>query len=294
MNRFDERAIALRRSILRWYRRFGRDLPWRRTRDPYAVLVSEIMLAQTQAARVVPKFVSFLARFPTLQSLAAAPLARVLRQWSGLGYNGRAKRLVESAKIVRDEFGARVPAQVQQLRGLPGIGPYTAAAVACFASGARVPVVDVNVRRVLSRAIAGVDDAGETAARELARRMLPQRNARDWNQALMDVGALFCRAKPRCEECPARRQCMFFWRPRAAMPAARKKPAPFAGSRRYYRGRIVKALLAHRTLRFAELGKQVKPGFAKTDLPWLERLLHDLRRDGLVALDPRTRIARLP
>src|SRR5205807_5872195 len=134
--------------VLSWYRRHGRDLPWRRTRAAYRVLVSEVMLQQTQVERVIPKYRAFLKRFPSLSSLARAPLADVLRAWSGLGYNGRARRLWMCARTVVAEHGGRLPRDVAVLKTLPGIGRYTAGALASFAFGASAPAVDTNVRRV--------------------------------------------------------------------------------------------------------------------------------------------------
>jgi A/G-specific adenine glycosylase len=301
------RIVALRRAILRWYKERGRDLPWRRSGKPYEVLVSEIMLQQTQVARVEPKYREFLARFPSPRALARASLADVLRAWSGLGYNSRARRLWECAKAIVSRHGSRVPAGVEALRTLPGIGRYTAGAVASFAFGAREPVVDVNVRRVLSRSLLGRDGADDKTSWSLASSALPRRNAAAWSQALMDVGALYCRTTPKCEACPARRACAFAAREGGARSvedrsnqrdAARQSAVHsrerFVGSRRYYRGRVVRALTRAPSLRLAALGEQVKDGFATSDLPWLRELLSDLEREGLVALDLRGGRAALP
>lgn len=291
---------ALRAKILRWYGRNGRDLPWRRTRDPYRILVSEIMLQQTQVDRVIPKFHAFIKRFPSARSLARAPLGDVLREWSGLGYNARARRLWLCARELTASDAVRLGREPDRMRGLPGIGRYTAGAIACFAFDATVPVVDTNVRRVLSRAIAGVDDVGERAAWEIAQRALPRRSAARWHHALMDIGALFCKASPRCASCPVRDACRY----RAAgknaggrgarRPASRPRQSTYLGSRRYFRGRAIEALARARSLNFAALGEQVRPGFEETDLPWLLDLLHELRADGLVAIDERRSRARLP
>ena len=284
----------LRRSILRWYRRAARDLPWRWTRDPYAILVSEIMLQQTQVVRVIPKYRAFLKRFPTLASLAAAPLADVLRVWSGLGYNGRARRLWECARSAVAQHGGRLPRDAAALALLPGIGRYTAGAIASFAFGERVAAVDTNVRRVLGRAIDGADDVGDRRAWELAELALPKNAAGEWNQAVMDVGALFCRPVPKCSVCPARAVCR--GRSLARIDRLRTPPKQprFAGSRRFFRGRVVAALAIAPALSLLELGEQVKDGFGKTDLPWLEDLLASLQRDGLVAVDLARRRVRLP
>jgi A/G-specific adenine glycosylase len=253
------------------------------------------MLQQTQVNRVTPKYIAFLARFPTLRALARARLADVLRSWSGLGYNSRAKRLWECAQTIVSRHGACVPTQSDVLRTLPGIGRYTACAVSSFAFGAREPVVDVNVRRVLSRSLLGRDASDGKAAWSLAERALPRSDAGTWNQALMDLGARFCRPMPRCSACPARRACAYA--ARANPPADAKLPRrreKFVGSRRYYRGRVVRALTAAPSLSLLALGEQVKAGFATTDLPWLRELLSDLERDGMIELNARNGRAALP
>jgi A/G-specific adenine glycosylase len=291
---------AFRRAIIRWYRRSGRDLPWRRTTDAYAILVSEVMLQQTQVDRVIPKYRAFLRRFPTLRALARARLADVLRVWSGLGYNGRARRLWECARVVVSAHGGRLPDDVSALVQLPGIGRYTAGAVASFAYGIRTPAVDTNIRRVLLRAIDGVDSGEERRVWEIAERVLPKGGAGEWSQALMDVGALFCRPVPKCDACPARDAC----RARSKDVSGRVKARPlqprtqrqskFAGSRRFYRGRIVRALALSQPLSLLRLGEQVKEGFGESDLPWLEDVLAGLARDGLVVVNPKRKKARLP
>jgi len=292
------RVRAIQAAILRWYRRNGRDLPWRRTRDPYAILVAEIMLQQTQVDRVIPKYVLFLARFPTAGALARARLRDVLRVWSGLGYNARARRLWECARAVVNEHRGRVPGDVAALQRLPGIGRYTAAAIACFAFDAPEAIVETNSRRVLTRALDGTESVGERRVWELARRSLPAPNAHDWNQALMDVGALVCRPLPRCAACPIARHCRgrhVLERKPPSKPRPPRAPSPpYAGSRRFFRGRIVSALARVRSLSLEALGRQVKPGFDKTELPWLKHLLVALRRDGLVALDLKRKRAALP
>jgi A/G-specific adenine glycosylase len=290
---------SFRRAIVRWYRRSGRDLPWRRTTDPYAILVSEVMLQQTQVDRVIPKYRSFLRRFPTLHALARAPLADVLRVWSGLGYNGRARRLWECARIVVSAHGGRLPKDCSSLAQLPGIGRYTAGAVASFAYGIQAPVVDTNVRRVLLRAIDGADSGDDRRAWEIAEHVLPKSAAGEWNQALMDVGALFCRPAPKCDACPARGACRARGierggRAKARPLQARPLQSKFVGSRRFYRGRIVKVLALSPGLSFLKLGRQVKEGFGESDLPWLEDVLGGLVRDGLVVVNRQRKKVRLP
>ncbi|HEX2186677.1 MAG TPA: A/G-specific adenine glycosylase, partial [Chloroflexota bacterium] len=201
----------MRTAILDWYRRGHRDLPWRRTRDPYAILVSEIMLQQTQVDRVIPKYHQFLERYPTLEALAAAPRAEVIRTWAPLGYNLRAVRLHEIARQAVERYAGRLPDTVEGLLSLKGIGPYTAGAIACFAFGRAEAALDTNVRRVLGRIFAAdVPRAAEDdrPAWQLARAVLPPGEAYDWNQALMDLGATVCLSRlPRCLLCPAQASC---------------------------------------------------------------------------------------
>ena len=240
--------------VLRWYDRNHRDLPWRLTRDPYRILVSEIMLQQTQVDRVIPKYEQFLERFPTVSDLASASLAEVLRIWSPLGYNRRARYLHLAAKAAQDRFGGSLPKSLSDLRSLPGIGRYTAGAVACFAYEQEVPIVDTNIRRVLGRIILGQrDGVGETVAWKLAHAALARGNVYNWNQALMDLGATVCDAEsPRCLICPAMESCQ--WRSSAVSngttlrrvrePRAAYGPTDPGASRRRWRGRITNALRA--------------------------------------------------
>lgn len=194
------------RNLLRWYRRQGRRLPWRETTDPYRVLVSEIMLQQTQVDRVIPKYHEFLARYPSIEDLAASRVAEVRAIWYPLGYNARPVRLLEIARRVVRAHSGKVPNDRRGLVSLKGIGPYTSAAVLAFAYGQRVPLIDTNVRRVLQRVFyrRHVPDRRLWA---LAESLLPRR-AYDFNQALMDLGALICTARrPRCPVCPMRTFC---------------------------------------------------------------------------------------
>lgn len=310
-----------------WYAESARDLPWRHTRDPYMVLVSEVMLQQTQVERVVPKYLAFLAAFPTLAALAAAPTAEVIRLWSGLGYNRRAVNLQRAARAVVEEHGGVFPREVAALRRLPGIGPYTAGAVACFAFEQDVAFIDTNIRRVLRRALVGPDGAPpEPTERELlalGQALVPAGQGWTWNQALMELGALVCTAAaPACRRCPLREGCRAYaaWvaadedlvlamgraadggrqAARGQRIIAERKPGykpegPYQGSRRWYRGRLVEALraLPHGEARpLAELGPSVKPDFAPDELPWLRELAAGLARDGLLALEGDA--ARLP
>jgi A/G-specific adenine glycosylase len=226
LRRDREGLDALRDALLRWYARSRRDLPWRRTTDPYAILVSEVMLQQTQVARVVPRYLEWLERWPTAAALAAASRAEVLRAWVGLGYNRRALALHAAAVAVAREGW---PAD---LRELPGVGPYTAAAVASFAFGAQVAAVDTNARRVAER-------LGRGAPADL----LPPGRAAEWNQAAMELGATVCTARtPHCGECPVAAWCASAGRPAAS--ASRRAAERFEDTNRWVRGRVVAALAA--------------------------------------------------
>lgn len=220
-------------ALLDWYGRHRRDFPWRRTRDPWAILSVEVMSQQTQIARVERHWVAWMERFPDPATCAAATLADVLALWSGLGYNSRARRLHESAAIITAEGW---PVTAAGLRALPGVGPYTAAAVACQAFGEQVPTVDTNHRRVLSRWV-GEPLAGRRLD-EVAAAELPDGLAEDWNQALMDLGAALCLPTPRCDACPVRDGC--------ADPSVYGPPpgqAPYAGSSREARGKVLRRLV---------------------------------------------------
>jgi A/G-specific adenine glycosylase len=213
----DEQARHFSASLRRWFRRNSRDLPWRRTRDAYAVLVSELMLQQTQVSRVVDYYGNFLERFPTLAHVARAKPARVLEAWEGLGYYARARNLHKLAVQVSDrgrDTRATLPQDPAALRQLPGIGAYTAGAVASFAYERRAPLVDTNVARVLERVFAPGTKVKTTAGAKrvwaIAARVLPRTGRAGWthNQALMELGALVCTARTRrCTVCPVRRVC---------------------------------------------------------------------------------------
>lgn len=210
-----ERLRDFGRRLRRWYRKHSRDLPWRRTRDPYHVLVSELMLQQTQVSRVIPKYHEFLTAFPTLGDVAAAPEARVAEAWSGLGYYARARNLHRLARhVTRDDGPGTLPAEPAALRELPGVGAYTAGAVASFAYERRAPLVDTNVARVLRRVFAPdllpKSTAEAKVAWALAESTLPRSGRHAWthNQALMELGALVCTARLRhCQGCPVTLVC---------------------------------------------------------------------------------------
>jgi A/G-specific adenine glycosylase len=282
-----------RARVLGWFSEAGRDLPWRATRDPYRVLVAEVLAQQTQAARAAAAWPRFLERFPDVASLASAAPAEVLRAWQGLGYNRRALALRRTARAVVELGGW--PDTVEELAALPGVGPYTARAVACFALGLRVAPVDTNVARVLARSLTGSDPSQLTpsARQRLADQALAQ-DAWTWSSALMDVGALHCRPKPHCGGCPLELTCRW----RALGPAApRPRPkgqAPFATSDRRWRGAVVRALAgAPDGLDRAALAKAVQAEAADRPAGWFDGLLAQLESEGMVAAGPDGRL-RLP
>jgi A/G-specific adenine glycosylase len=218
-----------RRRLLAWYRTRGRDLPWRRTDDPYHILVSEIMLQQTQVDRVLPKYHEWLAKYPSFEALAGAPLDDVTRTWYPLGYNIRPKRLHSIARETVLHFGGQLPSDEATLRSFEGIGAYTAGAIRSFAFRKRAPILDTNVARVLLRVFLPAGDPRRHATRrqlwQLSATLVPYRHVFDFNQALMDLGAIVCTARrPNCEACPLKRMCRAYpWKP---PPAARRKARP--------------------------------------------------------------------
>jgi A/G-specific adenine glycosylase len=243
---------TLQGTLLAWGEEVRRDLPWRRTRDPWPVLVSELMLQQTQVARVAPRYRVFLERFPTPAACAASPLGEVVRAWSGLGYNRRAVHLHAIATASVERFGGDLPATLAELRTLPGVGPYTARAVLAFAHEADVGVLDTNAARVLARAVAGRRLAG-AEAQALADAVVPAGEGWAWNQAVLDLGATVCtRRSPRCDRCPLPGVDACAWAraghagadPAEGSAGVGRRQSSFAGSERQGRGRLVDALRA--------------------------------------------------
>ena len=211
--RYDQKFVGqFQRRLIAWYERNGRDLPWRRTRQPYRILVSEVMLQQTQVERVQQFYGRFLKRYPTFEALAAAPEPAVREAWDGLGYYARARNLHRTARRVVEAHGGRLPDDPAVMRQLPGIGRYTLGAVLSFAYGQDAAILDTNAARVLSR-VFRVGMRGGKARRErrlwqVAERVTPAGQAGTFNQAIMDLGATVCRSRtPLCSRCPLRRLC---------------------------------------------------------------------------------------
>lgn len=301
--------------LLEWFAGYGRDLPWRHTRDPYRVMVSEIMLQQTQVDRVIPKYLAFLELFPSLDALAAAPTAEVIRAWAGLGYNRRAVNMQRAARAVLEAYSGQFPRDMAELLKLPGIGPYTAGAIACFAFEQDVAFIDTNIRRVVQRLFVGPEEsgaAGEARLLAIARDAVPTGQGWAWNQTIMELGALICTAAaPSCWRCPVQAHCRAYAARRAAdeqlfsgesapMPqrvrrVAERRESAYSGSNRFYRGRAIEALrqlAPGEALPLVALGRQLKDSFSEDDMPWLRTLVDALARDGLLALDDER--ARLP
>lgn len=273
-------VTPLARRLLSWYAKYGRaSLPWRKTRDPYRILVSEFMLQQTQVDRVLPKYRAFLKRFPNIRALAAASLADVIREWKGLGYNSRALRLKRIAEEAVKKFGGKVPRDLESLRGLKGIGPYTAAALRAFAFDEDDAAVDTNVRRVLQRLT--LRDVEPQA-------LVPPGRGHDWNSALMDFGATICTARaPKCAVCPLKTLCRSF---PIDSPAVRRnrpknKNMPFEQTARFARGKIIdrlRSLPPGKRVSLLALHRELAlPGRSARDVT---ALVETLARDGLVTI----------
>ena len=272
----------LHEPVLRWYDANARDLPWRGdVADPWAVMVSEFMLQQTPVARVLPVFETWMATWPTPTALAEAPSGDAVRAWGRLGYPRRALRLHAASVAIRDRHGGRVPGDYAELIALPGVGDYTASAIASFAYGARHAVLDTNVRRVLARVVSGVElpPASVTRAeRDLVESLLPEEAPAAWAVATMELGALVCTAsRPACDRCPVSSACA--WR-QAGFPSydgPARRGQTWAGTDRQVRGRLLAVL------REAE-GSVPR---SRLDAVWhdavqRERALQSLLTDGLV------------
>ena len=283
----------LHNQLLCWYKVSARELPWRKTHDPYLILVSEIMLQQTQVSRVINKYNAFIRQFPDIYSLATAPSREVIRAWSGMGYNKRAVNLHKAANIIVTEHKGEVPKSMEALLSLPGVGRYTASAISNFAFSFQVPVVDINIKRVLGRVDRGALFDTDKLAWETATKYLPSKEETpEWNQSLMDLGAMVCTARnPRCESCPLVLNCSASIKfislkdsKQTQIKLANKKKTKFIGSNRYYRGLIISELRDRtKPIQIDELGKLINPNYSSTgDAMWMTDLINGLIKDGLI------------
>lgn len=280
--------LPIQAKLLNWYVSEKRDLPWRKTDDPYKKFVAEIMLQQTQVSRVVDKYQEFVERFPSFEVLAKTSRTEVIRMWSSLGYNIRAVRLHVIAKRIVDKHEGILPSNPQILRTFKGVGQYTVAALSSFAFGENTAVVDTNIRRILTRLTGQTSPLRAEQLEAVARSFLPSGNTSDWNQALMDLGAAVCLPKPKCDICPLNAHCSsasLFEKCTGAV--AHQRPAyvappqpPFKGSRRFFRGRIIEALrLSPNGLTLDQLHDLVHPD---SQLPQFLVIVEGLESDGLL------------
>jgi len=279
---------SIRSALIEWYEADHRAYPWRETDDPYEILVSEVMSQQTQLDRVVDAWRDFLDRWPTAESLAAADRADVVSFWSGhsLGYNNRAKYLHEAATEIRDEYDGEFPRSPDELEGLMGVGPYTANAVASFAFNDGNAVVDTNVKRVLYRAFSEIHNTEDPPYQKLADELMPDGRSRVWNNAIMELGAVACKKTPRCDEadCPWREWCDAYETGDFTAPDVPTQPS-FEGSRRQFRGRVIRTLSEYGELSLDELGPRIRVDYTSDGdygQDWLQDLLDDLSDDGMV------------
>ena len=273
-------CVTFRRALRRAAPGLQRPLPWIDHADPWAILVSEVMLQQTQTSRVVSPWTRFLQTFPTANDCADAPLSRVLQLWEGLGYHRRAKALHAAAKRIRDDFAGELPRDASTLRLLPGVGEYTANAVASFAFGQRVAVIDTNVGRVLARALAN-RSLTQSEARVMARQLLPASNVAMFNQALLDLGSQFCRSVPVCATCPVQQHCAWFREggddPAPNSAGVSRAQSKFEGSNRQVRGQIL-GLLRERPLS----NRRLLTSMTHVEEGRLAQIIEGLITDGLV------------
>ncbi len=244
-----------RRRVFEFYEEHGRDLPWRDTHEPYKILVSEVMLQQTQVSRVVPKYEEWIERWPTNQALAETALDDIMPVWQGLGYNNRAKRLRNAAAQVEAEHEGDYPRDIERLQELPGVGPYTASALLIFAFNEDVAAVDTNIRRVLIHEFDLDEDVGMDTLYSIAHRLVPTGRSREWHNALMDYGALEATSAE-------------------TGVASRGSQSPFEGSTRYYRGKVVRRVTEEGPVDVDAL-----------DIEDTEEVLESLQEDGLIVVE---------
>ncbi|HET9946775.1 MAG TPA: hypothetical protein VFQ63_01815 [Patescibacteria group bacterium] len=260
MNLSPQQISQFQQEILKWYKAHQRDLPWRRDRDAYHILISEVMLQQTQVGRVIPKYEAWLGRFPTIESLSQASVAEVLTYWSGLGYNRRAVFLQRFAKEVVEKYGGEIPQDKKTLKSLPGIGEYTALAILCFAYNHQVAVIDTNIRKVIATHFFEGVLPEEKIIERVAFKLLPKNKAYEWNQALMDYSSAVLKEK------------------KIPIP----KQSHFLTSNRYVRGTIMKFLVHHQIATQEDLEKEFAKGKVEVSLAKLQLNIDALCKEGMI------------
>lgn len=290
---------AFREKLVQWYKVHGRDLPWRRTHDPYTILVSEVMLQQTQVDRVIPKFEHWMKQFPTVEALTTAAQRDIIAAWQGLGYNRRALFLQRCAQAVVERYNGQFPQTREELLKLPGIGPYTAGALLSFAFHKGEPIVDTNVVRVLGRVFLGYQQLPSTPEEvvwSLSQSLVPKRASGDidaytFNQAIMDFGATQCTlTKPKCSTCPFQRMCKSYPEIQYATAAELKykkkvdEKKYFGHPRRIWRGRILKYLHSANdgSATLSNIGSAIQKDYSPEREAWLQSVVDSMVKDELV------------
>ena len=242
----------MRKELYVWFKKNGRhELPWRKTKNPYQILVSEIMLQQTQVERVKPHWKNWITKWPNIKALASAPRGEVIHAWSGLGYNRRSVNLHRTAQHIESQYNSKVPIDENILRELPGIGPYTAAAISCFSANKKTRPADTNITRVIARAFLGLQNSYPDTKKMIQKQLAelePNQNFRKHYLALMDLGAVICQSRsPSCDLCPWQSKCHWLERGKPFLQTSKKQSQPFTSTARYARGRIVDHLRTNST-----------------------------------------------
>ena len=286
----------IQQALLSWFTLHRRDLPWRATpRDSYHILVSELMLQQTQVSRVLPKYSAFLEKWPTWSHLAKASLSEVLIAWEGLGYNRRAKYIWEIANLVMDRFGEKLPSNPDGIESLPGIGPYTTRALRVFAFGEQTYMIDTNIKRILQRVFIGYEKALSTEIEEIAKQSVPSGEADAWHQGLMDFGSAVCLSTPLCADCTLRAMCRANQEAREAgfetyaqylvvnKDPKKGKSLPFRLTTRFYRGRII-AYLRTGEKNMEDLRHHILITHQLHDVVRFGLIIEDLMKENLIRI----------
>ncbi len=278
------------KNIMAWYRSCGRhDLPWRKTMDIYHIAVSEIMLQQTNVPKVIEKYISFIERFPTIESLAKSQQKDVIMQWQGLGYNRRAIYLHKMAQSVQNDFGGFFPEDPNILISLIGFGPYTSRSIPIFARNCDIAACDVNIARIMRR-VHKVNDASEKQVIFWTEELLYHGHSRDWHNALMDFASIICtKRSPQCEMCPIKKQCLSFPDPQDAKKILRTEVGRSEHGkhipRRIFRGRIIEYLRTHKGTT-DQIGNVIKKDWQSTkDRVWCESVLKGLKKDHMIVCE---------